>query len=191
MIPKEIAERQKRLEQEIIGNLTPSRFNELALEIFKIQSSYCHPYKEYISLLGIDAKKITSVDKIPFLPITLFKNHVVTCFDGEPQALFASSTTTGTIPSLHYVKSTSLYQKSFTEGFQLFFGHPSNFTIVALLPSYLERENSSLIFMRQHLIEQSGKEESGFYLYNHQKLLESLTTLQKRESATILFGKAV
>jgi hypothetical protein len=185
-LPPEISALQVRLSNEIFNN--GMNFEKIALEIFRIQSEYCAPYKRYISLLGINPEEIKSTHDIPFLPVSLYKNHEIKCFDGTEEALFTSSATTGQIPSRHFVKELSLYERSFMESFKKFVGEPSDFTILALLPSYLERKGSSLVYMTEHLIRKSEKKESGFYLYNHEELFKRLLHLKQSKRKTILLG---
>jgi hypothetical protein len=185
-LPTEISAIQTRLSIEIFNKKMD--FEKTAMEIFRIQSKYCAPYKRYISLLGIAAEEIKNTTDIPFLPVSLYKNHEIKCYNGTEEALFTSSSTTGQIPSRHYIKELSLYEKSFMESFRLFIGTPSDFTILALLPSYLERKGSSLVYMAEHLIKESNKKESGFYLYNHKELHKTLLQLKQSGQKTILLG---
>ncbi|NCC47005.1 MAG: acyl transferase [Bacteroidia bacterium] len=187
-IPSEITKRQEQLQDEIFEISTQQEFEKKSLEIFQIQSKYCQPYNTYLSLLGVDPEKINTLQQIPFLPVQLFKNHNISCFNGQPQAIFTSSATTGMIPSKHPVKSLSLYSRSFTSAFRRFFGEPSGYNILALLPSYLEREGSSLVYMAQELICMSGKPHSGFYLYNFEELRNTLLQLKESNQKTILLG---
>lgn len=187
-IPKSIREKLLDLEGKIFSPMTGGDFDNMALEIFKIQALYCKPYSRYLELLEIDPDKINSPGQIPFLPVSIFKSHDIRCFEGSPEAIFTSSATTGMTPSSHPVKSLGLYKKSFTETFRLFFGEPSNYNILALLPSYLEREGSSLVYMMESLIDQSSKNESGFYLYNFDHLYNKLRQLRDTGQKCILLG---
>lgn len=188
VIPSNIIERAKNIEKELFNSQTPFCFKEIALELFAIQSKYCAPYANYIELLGVEPHRVTKLEQIPFLPISLFKNFEVKWFQEAPQAIFKSSTTTGATPSKHFVKSLDLYKESFLRSFELFHGSPSNYVILALLPSYLEREGSSLVYMAQELISLTNNKESGFYLYNHKELFDKLVQLQKQNQKTILLG---
>lgn len=170
------------------GRTTDDTFTTLALEIFRFQAVTCPPYSKYIELLEIDTDKITRIEEIPFLPVRLFKNQKVYSLELPHETIFTSSATTGMIPSSHYVADLSLYKLSFSRSFNLFYGNPESFNILALLPSYLEREGSSLIFMTEHLIKGSRSKESGFYLYDHQKLAQTLKNLRDSEKRTILLG---
>ncbi|MDP3436558.1 MAG: acyltransferase [Bacteroidales bacterium] len=163
-------------------------FEKIALQIFKIQSRDCAPYAQYIAQLEIDPDDVTSIDSIPFLPVTLFKSREIICGERVYEKIFTSSATSGVIPASHYVKDLSLYRESFFKGFSLFHGEPGEYTILALLPSYLEREGSSLVYMASKLIEASGKKESGFYLYNYSELYQTLLNLKADGDKTILLG---
>lgn len=163
-----------------------AEFEAAALDIFRFQAAYCAPYKEYISYLDIDPGKISRAGDIPFLPIELFKSHRVYAGQKEPETVFTSSTTTGQIPSRHYVADLSLYEKSFTEGFTRFYGNPAEYTILALLPNYLERSGSSLVYMADRLI--TAGEGGGFFLNDHQALIRSMEKAAEEGKKTLLLG---
>lgn len=167
---------------------SPEKFNNIALEIFHHQSIECEPYRQFIELIGVDASLVNDVIKIPFLPVRFFKSHKIYCAPEEPEKIFTSSATTGMVPSVHYVADLSLYQESFTKSFVFNYASPSEYAILALLPSYLEREGSSLIYMADSLIRQSGNECSGYYLYNHNDLYNMLELLREKGQKTILLG---
>ncbi len=169
-------------------------FEEAALELFRFQSEHVEIYKQYISLLKIIPQQIESINEIPFLPIAFFKTHKVIS-DIKPQnadfkneTIFISSGTTGAATSKHYVNDLSLYEESFTKGFENFYGNVEHYCIIAFLPSYLEREGSSLIYMADHLIKKSKHPGSGFYLDDLQSLNETLKKLQHEKQKTILLG---
>ncbi|MEG1935819.1 MAG: acyltransferase, partial [Rikenellaceae bacterium] len=143
-------------------------FERVALEQFKYQAEACTPYREYLSLIGVKPCDVVRLEQIPYLPIELFKTHDVYCSDEPCEAEFTSSGT-NLVQSHHKVRDISLYERSFTEGFQLFYGSPSQTNIYALLPSYLEREGSSLIYMIKSLINKSF--DGGFFLYDYDNLL--------------------
>lgn len=178
----------KQLESIIFGQYKEHSFEEIALQVFRIQSQLCEPYRRYISFLGVDPYSVNTIDSIPFLPVTFFKTENICSFKGEAQKTFTSSATTGMTPSRHPVKNLSIYEKSFFNSFRQFLGDPEQYTILALLPSYLEREGSSLVYMAQALIKSSGKKLSGFYLYNFAQLHEALITLKQQGSKTLLLG---
>ncbi|MDR2586561.1 MAG: acyltransferase [Prevotellaceae bacterium] len=167
---------------------TKAQFDRLALETFRFQADRCEVYTSYLQLLGIEPTHITSVEKIPFLPIELFKTHTVYCGDHPAQQIFNSSATSGTTPSRHHVAHLSIYEESFSRTFRLLFGDPQQYTILALLPSYIERHESSLVYMVSSLMQQSGATENGFYLYNFGELHTHLSTLRHNNTRTLLFG---
>ena len=160
----------------------------MALEIFFIQSANNEVYKKYIQALGIDPQSVDSIEKIPFMPISFFKTHEVITGTFQPEIIFESSGTTGENTSRHFVKSLQLYKKSFTKGFNLFYGDISNWCILGLLPGYLERENSSLIVMVDDLIKKSNHPNSGFYLHDHEKLYQALVHNEITGKPTLLIG---
>jgi len=160
----------------------------MALEIFFIQSANNEVYKKYIQALGIDPQSVDSIEKIPFMPISFFKTHEVITGTFQPEIIFESSGTTGENTSRHFVKSLQLYKRSFTKGFNLFYGDISNWCILGLLPGYLERENSSLIVMVDDLIKKSNHPNSGFYLHDHEKLYQALVHNEITGKPTLLIG---
>lgn len=175
--------------RETIFNIScKEEFEKIALQIFKIQSRGCAPYAQYIAQLEIDPDDVKSVDSIPFLPVTLFKSREVICGERSYEKIFTSSATTGVTPACHYVKDLSIYRESFLNGFSMFLGNPGDYTILALLPSYLEREGSSLVYMADKLIEASGKKGSGFYLYNYAELNQTLLNLKAKGEKSLLLG---
>ncbi len=163
-------------------------FGVLVLNVFRFQYEHNKIYRDYVDAIGIDPETVKSVYDIPFLPIGFFKTHRVVTTDFEPQMIFESSGTTGNIPSRHLVRSLDLYQKSFTKGFERFYGSPRDYCIIGLLPSYLERQHSSLVWMVDHLIEESGHEKSGFYLNEFEKLAGTLQRLEAEGQKTLLIG---
>jgi len=167
---------------------TSENFNHLALKIFNYQFSNCKVYRSYCDLIKINTSDVKNYKQIPFLPISLFKTTKVKSFKGKSEKKFFSSSTSNDIPSKHYVKSLDHYSKSFMTCFNKFYGKESNYVILALLPSYLERKNSSLIYMVETLIKKSNKKDSGFYLYNYNKLIKTLKKLESINQKTILIG---
>ncbi len=163
-------------------------FNSLAIEIFRFQHENNPVYRRYCNSLNIDCNIITNIQQIPYLPIQFFKTHQVTTTVFEPAVIFESSGTTQTINSKHFVKDTGLYEKSFTNTFSSFYGDPDKWCIIALLPSYLERNNASLVMMADKLIRQSGHPLSGFYLNEWEKLHNTLSALEKEKQKTLLIG---
>lgn len=164
------------------------QFQELALEIFQFQAAENPVYKAYLDHLGISPASIETLDKIPFLPVEFFKKHRVVTGDRDHEVIFESSGTTGESVSKHYVCDPELYRQSFTSTFKQFYGDPSGYCILALLPSYLERQNSSLVFMANNLINLSGHPGSGFYLDDINGLIHQLEILEKEHQPTLLLG---
>ena len=163
-------------------------FEARAQEIFQFQLKNNAVYGAFVKALGTDTSRVDSITRIPFLPVRFFKSLEVKTGEFEPEAVFESSGTTGMISSRHLVKDLSLYRESFTRGFELFYGPASEYCIIGLLPSYLERENSSLVLMVDDLIRQSGHPQSGFYLNEFDKLAAVLRELESREQKTLLIG---
>ncbi len=148
-----------------------NNFTALAIEIFQFQYANNAVYKAFVDALGIVPASVTQLSQVPFLPIRFFKSHVVKTTEFEPLAIFESSGTTGRINSHHYVRDISLYEESFLKTFNLFYGNVENYTIFALLPSYLERGNSSLVYMVEKLVKLSGNKHSRFYLDNVEEMM--------------------
>lgn len=176
------------LKNQIFSIRTEAAFNETALAVFQYQALNCAVYKSYISHLNIDPASVTTVDKIPYLPISFFKTQDVLSDLRKPIVAFTSSGTTGMVQSRHLVTDLSLYDESFNLAFQQFYGDPKEICILALLPSYQEREGSSLIYMVDALIAQSKQPESGYFLHNHQDLYQTLKVLKASRKRTILIG---
>jgi phenylacetate-coenzyme A ligase PaaK-like adenylate-forming protein len=174
--------------QQVFSISNDEQFNSLALQVFQHQAKNCKIYADFISGLAIDPATITNIRGIPFLPIQFFKAHSVLSSADDAEVTFTSSGTTGMITSSHHVTDVSWYEESFRKAFQLFYGDIKNYTILALLPAYLERPGSSLIYMAQDLITQSNKPNSGFYLYNHADLHAQLIKQQKARKPTLLLG---
>lgn len=168
--------------KSIFSIATQADFDRVALEIFRFQAEACAPYREYLELLGVDPAAVECPKQIPFLPIELFKSHRVYCGSNPPQQIFTSSSTTGQTPSRHYVADLRIYEEAFTRSFELFYGPVEQTAIFALLPNYLEREGSSLIYMVEGLIRRGG---GGFYLYDHDALLRDMEAHQGKK---ILLG---
>jgi phenylacetate-coenzyme A ligase PaaK-like adenylate-forming protein len=159
-----------------------------ALETFYFQAENNLVYKEYLRHLNINPKEIFSIDKIPFLPIQFFKSHRVISNSNAVEQTFLSSATTGLTQSKHLVTDLSLYKESYLKGFAYFYGDIEEFVVLALLPSYLEREGSSLVYMVEDLLEKSNQPESGFYLNNLDELAEVLLQLEAQDKKVLLIG---
>ncbi len=179
---------QMRWKEKIFQLKNKEEFTACALEIFRFQARYVSVYAQYLKLLKINTAQIDSIEKIPFLPISFFKSHQVIIENTTPEVVFESSGTTLQIPSRHHVADSNLYVKSFFNCFELFFGNPSDYCILALLPSYLERKNSSLVFMADALIKMSKHSFSGFFLDEYEELKKRLTTLESQKQKTLLLG---
>lgn len=176
------------LEQSIFAIKTDDDFNRVALAVFDYQVQNCRIYQLYVQYLGIDKKKIGHYTEIPFLPIEFFKSQDIIDQSKKEEIVFTSSGTTGMITSRHLIAKQSLYEVSYNTTFKHFYGNIRDTAIVALLPSYMERTGSSLIYMVDDLIQQSMVKESGYFLYNHQELYDTLLRLQRSNTQTILFG---
>jgi len=163
-------------------------FTSSCLEIFRHQSRHCTVYAEYLALLGINPVAVKQPEHIPFLPIELFKQHTILSVPQTPQRVFSSSGTTGSVQSKHYVADVSIYERSFRTAFEQFYGAPDEWTILALLPSYSEREGSSLIYMVDDLIRESKNPLSGYFLYNHTELVDRLQQSKASGGKTLLIG---
>ncbi len=163
-------------------------FNSAAISVFHHQYKNNAVYRQFCDFLATDPQSIGSAEQIPFLPIEFFKNKKV---GGDPlraDIVFSSSGTTSEEISKHYVQDVTLYEESFRQAFHRFYGRPDDYCILALLPSYLEREGSSLVYMVNDLIASSGHTDSGFYLHNLPELAEKLRGLEEKRTRTLLIG---
>jgi hypothetical protein len=174
--------------QEVFSISNDEQFNAIALQVFHHQAKTCAVYHDFLTGLKTNIDVVTNIIQIPFLPIEFFKNHRVVSSNEPEQVTFTSSGTTGMITSRHRVTDVSWYVDSFRKAFQLFYGDIKDYTVLALLPSYLEREGSSLIYMADDLIKQSGDPDSGFFLYNHDELYRQLIKQQLTKKPTLLIG---
>lgn len=171
-----------------IFSVTDLAFKQQALQIFRFQYAENKVYHNWVNALHIDMNEVKELSQIPFLPVSFFKTHEVVSGNFVPEDIFESSGTTGTVNSRHLVKEINLYKQSFTEGFKRFYGDPKDWCIIGLLPSYLERKGSSLIVMVEELIRLSQHKESGFYLYEFEKLANVIKQLEARKQKTLLIG---
>ena len=172
----------------IFTNNTQEQFKETALAVFKHQFKNNKVYRSFCDLLYVHPSDVTEIEKIPFLPIQFFKSRKVLSSLEEVEEVFSSSGTTGSITSKHFVTDISLYEESYLKGFQHFYGDIKNYTILALLPNYLERKGSSLVYMVNDLIQKSEQPQSGFYLNNLKKLSETLIQLNQPDRKVLLIG---
>jgi phenylacetate-coenzyme A ligase PaaK-like adenylate-forming protein len=174
--------------QDKIFAVDNAGFESLALEVFQMQYQNVAIYRSFCDSLRRSPEQVKNLTDVPFLPVEFFKSYKVLPVGKEATAIFESSGTTGTSPSRHYVLDTALYERSFLLAFEQFYGKPDNYTILALLPSYLERGNSSLVYMADKLIRLSGKIESGFFLNEFENLAGILNQLKAQKKKTILLG---
>ncbi|MEO8568650.1 MAG: acyl transferase [Ginsengibacter sp.] len=160
----------------------------MALELFRLQYENNEIYKTYVDTIGIVPGEVNSIEKIPYLPIQFFKNKTVATTTFEPELIFESSGTTDVNTSRHYIKKATVYRESFTRAFRLFYGNPQQWCIMGLLPGYLDRQNSSLVYMVNELIKLSGSNFSGFYLRDYEKLYKTIVSNEITEQPTLLIG---
>ena len=176
------------LKTELFNIQSPQEFQKVALAVFKYQFEHNNVYRSFCDLLYKHPSDIHSIEEIPFLPIQFFKTHTVLAKAEDSQVIFSSSGTTGSVTSKHHVTDLAVYEKSFRKGFEHFYGNIEEYAVLALLPSYLERGGSSLIYMVDDLIKRSKHPESGFFLNNHQKIAEKLQFLDKNGQKVLLIG---
>ena len=160
----------------------------MALQIFRFQYENNLVYKQFCDLRRINVSEIKTLGKIPFLPIQFFKSHEVVSNKNKIQEIFTSSGTTDAITSQHFVTDIELYEESYRQGFATFYGNIEDYVILALLPSYLDRSGSSLIYMFKDLIKLTNNDDSGFYLNNQQELLNKLEALKNSDKTVLLLG---
>lgn len=168
--------------------VSESQFDDLALEVFAYQYKYNAFYQRYCSLIGKEISQISDIKDIPFLPIQFFKNQIIQTGSWTAEMVFTSSGTTGLITSSHHIKDVAFYKALCHKGFEAFYGNLENYCFLGLLPSYLEREGSSLIVMVDDFIKKSKYPQSGFFLYNHEELCHILVKNKEKNIPTVLFG---
>jgi phenylacetate-coenzyme A ligase PaaK-like adenylate-forming protein len=173
---------------DIFSISNQKQFEKIALKVFRYQHENNLVYNEFCNLMNVKVHDVKSLQQIPFLPIQFFKSHTVVSNKNPFQETFTSSGTTGIITSRHYVTDSLIYEESYQKGFAQFYGNIEDYAILALLPSYLEREGSSLIYMVEDLIDKTNNPESGFYLHNHEALIEKLIALDTSGQNVILIG---
>lgn len=171
-----------------IFSVTADNFEERALAVFAYQYTHVPFYQAYCKLMHKQPENIRSINDIPFLPIEFFKTQQIIADGKQAQAIFESSTTTGTTPSKHFVADLSLYETSFLKGFEATYGNPKDYLFLALLPSYLERGNSSLVYMANQLIALSEHQESRFILHDFEQLKNTLQATKVPREKIILLG---
>lgn len=172
-----------------IFNCNSSNIISLINEVYQFQYSNNAVYKQWCKLVGMGNGEFGVGNKMPpFLPISFFKTHKIATTQFNEQQIFESSGTTQTINSKHYIKETAIYKQSFIKAFELTYGNVKDWCIIGLLPSYLERNNSSLVFMVNELIKQTSNDKSGFYLCDFEKLATVLNELEAAKQKTLVIG---
>ena len=174
--------------QDIFTISGQKQFDKMALKVFRFQYENNPVYREFCDFLKVEKGTIKSLQQIPFLPIQFFKTHEVISNSNPIQETFTSSGTTGMITSQHLITDVSLYEESYRNAFSEFYGNIEDYTVLALLPSYLERQGSSLIYMVKDLITLSNNPDSGFYLHNYDELISKLIELDSSGKNVILIG---
>ena len=173
---------------DIFQIASKKEFEKTTLKVFRHQYDNNSVYQDFCNLLKKDKTNVKSIQDIPFLPIQFFKSHDVLSSTEPIQTTFTSSGTTGMSTSRHLITDLQYYEESFRLGFSQFYGNIEDYVVLALLPSYLEREGSSLIYMVEDLIQASNQPDSGFYLNNYNELIEKLVTLDRQGQNVILIG---
>ncbi|MGV6845268.1 MAG: LuxE/PaaK family acyltransferase [Lutibacter sp.] len=176
------------IKNDIFNITNDADFEKVSLKIFRFQAENNGIYKRFLKHLKIDVEAVNSIRKIPFLPIEFFKSFTILSSNKKTETIFLSSGTTSMNRSRHFITDLNIYEQSFLKGFNQFYGNIKNYTVLALLPSYLERKGSSLIYMVNKLIKDSGKVESGFYLNNIDELAQILNKLDKKGEKVLLIG---
>lgn len=171
----------------IFKTITEKQFEQKALEVFRFQAEHCKVYRDFIRFLKVDVDSVSKIKEIPFLPIQFFKSHKVLSSKKEAQQCFLSSGTTG-CQSQHFVTDLSLYEESYNKGFSHFYDNIEEYTVLALLPSYLERDGSSLIYMVDDLIKKSKNPVSGFFLDDTSALINILQNHSNSNKKILLLG---
>lgn len=171
-----------------IFSVNESSFDDLCNTVFQFQYEYSPIYRQWVDLIDTSPSERKIPQKIPALPISFFKEQRVVAGNWQEQKIFESSGTTGVVTSRHYVADIAIYEQSFIQGFERQYGSIQNWCVLALLPAYLERENSSLVYMANKMIAMSGHSESGFYLYNYAELANKLEELELKGQPTLLLG---
>lgn len=173
---------------DIFSISSSKQFEKIALKVFRFQYDNNVVYREFCQYLNVEKHDVKSLQQIPFLPIQFFKSHDVLSSEEKIQETFTSSGTTGMTTSRHLITDVTLYEESYRKAFSEFYGNIENYAVLALLPSYLDREGSSLIYMVDDLIKLSNHPESGFYLNNYDELIQKLLELDNAGENIILIG---
>lgn len=177
-----------RKPKDIFSISTAGEFEEKSLQVFEFQYFNNPVYKNFCDLLGRSPAQVDKLEKIPFLPIEFFKSHKITSSEASEEIVFTSSGTTGQVKSKHFVTDLAIYEESFRRAFTNFYGSVENYAVLALLPSYLERKGSSLIYMVDDLIKKSKNPASGFYLHDLEALAQKLNELEQKQQKVLLIG---
>ncbi len=176
------------MQKKIFNIRSKERFVELAMATFKHQFNNNRVYRSFCDLFYVHPSDVTKVEDIPFLPIQFFKTKEILSSKDQIQKVFTSSGTTGSVTSKHHITNISWYEESYRKGFEKFYGGIEDFVVLALLPNYLERTGSSLIYMVADFIKKSNHPESGFYLNNYKELADRLKELQRKGKKVLLIG---
>ncbi|MDN5201391.1 acyl transferase [Fulvivirgaceae bacterium BMA10] len=174
--------------KEKIFSVNKNNFEFFALELFRFQARNNPVYKQYLDLLNVSVEKIRSLREIPFLPIDFFKRHKIITGGSDDTLIFESSGTTSQSTSKNYIQDLHFYEETSRVNFENIYGTLKDYHILALLPSYLERNNSSLVYMVDHFIKKTGSKYSGFYLHNQEELIETIGILNKSNRKILLLG---
>jgi phenylacetate-coenzyme A ligase PaaK-like adenylate-forming protein len=183
-----VQEEIKALSRQIFDIKNEKDFDKLVFQIFSLQFNCNLLYGKFCRLLNKTPENVRQIKDIPFLPVDYFKSHKILTGEKEPEIIFSSSSTTGTGQSFHYLSDLSLYEESFIKGFNIFYGNPRDYVILALLPSYLERDGSSLVYMAKKLIDASNSILSGFFLNDFTQLKESISLAENSGKKILLLG---
>ncbi len=167
---------------------TPVQFNDACIEVFKYQYENNLVYQRFCNLLGVSKKSVRELSQIPYLPIEFFKKQKIVTGNASTQIIFSSSGTTGQQVSKHYVSDLNIYQQSYLKGFHFFYDNIEEYCVLALLPAYLERKGSSLVYMANDLIKKSKHPKSNFYLHDVDALVATLKELEDKKQKTLLIG---
>ncbi len=176
------------MKNQIFSIQSEEVFHRATLGVFRHQFENNTVYRSFCDLLYVHPSDVQRIEEIPFLPIQFFKSHQVVSSKGEAQEIFSSSGTTGSITSKHFVTDVGWYKESYLKGFEHFYGNIEEYTVLALLPNYLERKGSSLVYMAQDFISKSKKPSSGFYLNNLDDLVKELKELETKREKVLLIG---
>ena len=176
------------MQEQIFNIQNKAEFTKAAITVFKHQFKNNKVYRSFCDLLYVHPSDVRGIEQIPFLPIQFFKSKKVISSLNKVEETFTSSGTTGSITSKHFVTDINLYKESYLKGFAHFYGNIEDYVVLALLPNYLERKGSSLVFMVDDLIKKSNNSESGFFLKNEVELAQKLQKIDENGQKTLLIG---